>query len=67
MFLRAARKTYPWLTSLRAKASCSFEEVCYMILAHLTEVEFPVTLVAFGLGMLFGGIIVHLWIRKRVQ
>ena len=38
-----------------------------MILAHLTDVEFPLTLVAFGLGMLIGGILVHLWIHKRAR
>ncbi len=38
-----------------------------MILAHLTEVEFPLTLVAFGLGMLIGGILVHLWIHNRAR
>lgn len=38
-----------------------------MILAHLTEVEFPFTLVAFGIGMLIGGMIVHLWIHKRAS
>lgn len=38
-----------------------------MILAHLTEVEFPVTLIAFVLGIFVGGIFVHVWIHKRVR
>lgn len=38
-----------------------------MFIAHMTETEFPVTLIALCVGMVLGGMVVHFVLGKRFR